>query len=163
MTWRKRTRTAGLVTALALAASLTSTGCLARSSACGEEGPRPRGLTARDLAGTYEGSPFGTLTIAADGAFTASDWPHPDDDPVSERSRKVAEGEGTWELNPDRELGGDLSLRFDLLSGGVWRTAPGGGGLGYHLNVTGTRAEPRLYRFAGDPDVCEFHGFTRRK
>ncbi|MEU9982099.1 hypothetical protein [Streptomyces sp. NPDC050856] len=162
MTRRKWTRTTGLVAALALMLSLSTTGCFARYVECGEEGPRPRGLTAQDLVGTYEGSPFGTLTIAADGTFTVSDWPHPDDDPVSEESRRVADGKGSWKLFPEREGGSDMALLFSMLSG-VWQSRLGGGAFGSDLNVTGTRSDPRLYEFAGDPDVCDFHSFVRRK
>lgn len=141
------------VLACVMAAAGTSvTGC-ARYVACGEEGKRPSGLTASDLVGTYEGKPFGRLTLAADGTFTAQDWPDPGAFEITGSSPRIAAGHGTWTLEPETHFE-DLDLHFATL--GTQHNY----GAGY--SVAGSRQEPRVYRFAGDPDVCKFHIFRRK-
>jgi hypothetical protein len=130
------------------AAGTSVTGC-ARFFACGEEGKRPSGLTAADMVGTYEGKPFGRLTLAADGTFTVQGLPDPYAPEIPASSPLIAAGHGTWTLEPEKRLE-DLALNFAMLG------APSAG-----FSVAGSREKPRMYQFAGDPDICEFHTVRR--
>ncbi|MFF4161588.1 hypothetical protein [Streptomyces sp. NPDC001678] len=151
-----RWRAVGLVCALVVATSVTSTGC-ARYFACGDEGDRPAGLTRQDMPGTYKADPFGTITLRADGTFSASDWPEFN---YPNKPKHTGGGSGTWELKPESKVSGiidnGLGLtftdgkqvqdhQFDHQSSEFW------------FGVTGSREKPRIYRFTTDPDICELH------
>lgn len=136
-----------------VAAGTSATGC-ARCFACAEEGGRPSGLVASDLVGTYAGKPSGRLTLEADGTFTALDWPDPDDFEITSSTLRIPSGNGTRTLKPRRDFG-DVQLLFTTLG-----TRHNYGG---RYEVSGSRREPRMYRFAGDPDICKFHTFRRTR
>ncbi|MEV8475830.1 hypothetical protein [Streptomyces sp. NPDC051173] len=138
-----------------MATSVSSTGC-ARYFSCGVEGKRPAGLTRQDMVGSYKADPFGTVTLKADGTFTASDWPafnHPSN------PKHTGAVSGTWRLNPlDKVIGMDDDIQLSLTGGKQvwdstfrdWRTV-------FSFSATGSREKPRIYRFTTDPDICELH------
>lgn len=155
----------GLVGALVVGASLTTTGC-ANYFGCGVEGKRPAGLTREDLTGTYKADPFGRIELRADGTFTASDWPefnHP------YKAKHAGGGAGFWELNPAEKVIGmddDIRLSFEEEEGvGASAVTPISDARalreGASFSIAGTREKPRMYRYAGDPDICELHVLER--
>ncbi|MBB1256692.1 hypothetical protein H3146_25585 [Streptomyces sp. OF3] len=146
------------LSAVLLVSGFLSTGCMGRYFPCPEEGKRPEGLTSQDLVGSYEGSPLGTLTLNADGTLVATDWPHPDEHSVTADSSSIPEVRGTWKLASARGEGdfnfGDVVLELGKMTERVT-------GLHTSLYVKGSRKNPQLYDYAGDPDICEFHDFTK--
>lgn len=139
---------------LSLGASLLMTECDRYAFLCSEEGPIPQGLTAQDMVGTYRGKPFGTLTVRADGTFTASDWADYD---IPLGFEHLGVLDGVWKLRVPVEHtrdGGDEEAV-------VLHDPAGKAGGSFY--ITGSRQRPRLYRYAGDPDECTFHEFTDRR
>jgi hypothetical protein len=106
---------------------------------CGEH--RPDGVTASDLVGDYIAADGGRLELHADGTMrtfrlggTTADQP------------RIPDASGTWKLNPDSKYG-DLFL-----------TA---GNHGFDADITGTRDNPALYEYIGDPDNCDLYRLNR--
>ncbi|KWT57159.1 hypothetical protein ADL21_35760 [Streptomyces albus subsp. albus] len=106
-------------------------------------------MTEHDLVGQYTGSPSGKLELKADGTMRATAWPThttygdaPEPDPQEVR--------GTWRIRPGshKTPHGNLAEHDLELKGG-------------YFAVSGSRENPRLYRAAGDPDICKFHEFKR--
>ncbi|MBB5119638.1 hypothetical protein AF335_27995 [Streptomyces eurocidicus] len=156
----------GLVGALVVGASLTATGC-ANYFGCGVEGKRPAGLTREDLIGAYKADPFGRFELRADGTFTASDWPE-FNYPYS--AKHLGGGTGRWKLNSQGDVIGmddDIELSFDEEDTGGATATPvssvSARESGAHFSVAGTREKPRMYRYTGDPDICELHVLRRAK
>ncbi|UQI49742.1 hypothetical protein M1P56_35090 (plasmid) [Streptomyces sp. HU2014] len=148
-----RRRLVILMCALSLGTSLLTTGCGPYDFLCGTEGPIPDGLTEYDMAGTYQGKPFGTLTLHADGTFTAADWA--DFDFYSDKYQNLGASSGSWQLSipQHHDRKGDpevirLHSPYESQGGGFF-------------HVTGSRQQPRLYVYAGDPDSCNFHEFIK--
>lgn len=150
----------GLVCALVVATSVTSTGC-ARYAACGDEGDRPAGLTRQDMVGTYKADPFGTITLRADGTFQAGDWPEFN---YPHSPKHTGGGSGTWKLEPESKTSGstDDGLGLTFTDGKqVWNHDFDHWTNGFGFGVTGSREKPRMYRFTTDPDICELHTLRR--
>ncbi|MFC4517262.1 hypothetical protein [Streptomyces ehimensis] len=139
---------------LSLGASLLMAGCDRYNMLCGEEGPIPQGLVAQDVIGSYEGKPFGVLTVRADGTFTADDWA--DYDMLASKFENVGAVQGRWELRVrERTAAGFDDEAFSLTILPERR--------GSNFYVTGSRKSPRLYQY-GDADSClRFHQFMKRQ
>ncbi|MGC9665085.1 hypothetical protein ACNTMW_00850 [Planosporangium sp. 12N6] len=115
---------------------------------CGTE--RPAGITAADLAGSYVTDDGGRLELHPDGRLTASGLNNSDDG----EARPPLSGDGTWSLQPSDNHFGDVQVSF---------TDPPGynGGYGAFLDISGSRDDPWLYRYVGDPDTCDLYRFNR--
>ncbi|MEU1145700.1 hypothetical protein ACFYO9_22190 [Streptomyces sp. NPDC005863] len=129
---------------------------MARLVRCGPEGDTPAGLSAADLVGSWRGDPLGTLRLAADGTFTAEDWPVLEDFEKISKTTKGISGKGTWSV--ERGMGDDkddrdLDLQFDFTG-----ELPDGLLNGY--DIAGEKDSLRVYTYSGDPDLCEFHTLT---
>ncbi|MEU1330137.1 hypothetical protein [Streptomyces sp. NPDC005865] len=92
---------------------------MARLVRCGPEGDTPAGLSAADLVGSWRGAPLGTLRLAADGTFTAEDWPVLEDFEKISKTTKGIPGKGTWTVErgmgddkDDRDLDLDPAIRL---------------------------------------------------
>ncbi|MBZ6474992.1 hypothetical protein [Streptomyces griseocarneus] len=108
------------------------------------------------MVGTYKADPFGTVTLRADGTFSASDWPefnYPDD------PKHTGGGSGTWKLTPeDKVIGMDDDITLSFTGGKqVWNRDFEQPDRKFSFGVTGSREKPRIYRFTTDPDICELH------
>ncbi|MGW0859272.1 hypothetical protein [Streptomyces sp. NPDC002690] len=148
----------GLACTLILAASAGATGC-GRYSPCPGAGQRPEGLSTKDLVGTYQ-SAVGRLTLSSDGTFTTLGWPTSLEDATGEPQSRT--GSGTWELTPGDGLDWPVDFTFHKISG-YWDSAVSGGYYGDGLHVSGSRENPHLYEYVGDPDSCELDTFTRNR
>jgi len=117
---------------------------------CGTE--RPDGIRTSDLVGTYVTADGGRLELRADGTFDASGLT--DHDVSGESAPRRLSGAGTWGLRPADSTAEDIYLSF---------TAPAGYPEGFltGVDIAGTREEPWLYWYVGDPDVCDLYRFTR--
>ena len=105
---------------------------------------RPADLVAADLIGRYTSSSSnGQLDLQARGRFTATSFVIRDREPVS------LSGAGSWSLLPEDSPLGDVDLDFDDQS------------IGATIRVSGTRSQPVLYRYIGDPDSCRLERFER--
>lgn len=115
---------------------------------CGTE--RPANITVADLAGSYVTEDGGRLELHPDGTFTASALNNSDDF----ESRPPLSGPGTWALQPANGNFGDIELSF---------ASPPGYNGGYHtyLDISGSRGDPWLYWYIGDPDSCDLYRFNR--
>jgi hypothetical protein len=111
---------------------------------------RPDGITASDLVGTYVTADGGRLELRADGTFDASGLA--DHDVDGEPAPRRLSGPGTWGLRPADSVEQDIYLSF---------TAPAGHQEGFGVSIAGTREEPWLYWYVGDPDSCDLYGFER--
>ncbi|MFI9230117.1 hypothetical protein [Streptomyces rimosus] len=157
-----RWRAMGLTGAVLVAMSVTTTGC-GRYFACGEEGTRPAGLTREDLVGSYRADPFGAVELKADGTFTATDWPDFEKSHID--PAHVGGVTGKWQLEPeDQRIGTDSDVHLTFRgTGEAGRSGVPGIGASEKtaysrgFSVAGSRSQPRLYRFATDPDICTFH------
>ncbi|QGN49820.1 hypothetical protein GKC29_25340 [Micromonospora sp. WMMC415] len=115
---------------------------------CGTE--RPAGITAADLAGSYATDDGGRLELRPDGTLTASGLDNSD----GFESRPPLSGPGKWFLEPADNPFGDIDLIFE--------SPPGyNGGYGTDLNISGSRTDPWLYWYVGDPDSCVLYRFNR--
>ncbi|MFF7680736.1 hypothetical protein [Actinacidiphila glaucinigra] len=127
----------GLIsTALTLAATTSGCGLAGPHSQC--VGDVPDGLKSRDLVGTYRSSSSETVTLNKDGTFTSDGWP-----------AGVGIGSGTWRLNPPESPAWPLDFSFQE------------GASGTGLSIQGSRKNPELYEFVGDPDQCDVVTFRR--
>lgn len=153
-----RRRLSGLACTLIVAASVTTTGCTAGNSWCSGAGQRPDGLTFQDLVGTYQNS-SGRVTLRNNGTFATVGWPTGLDGATGDpRSRT---GSGTWELTAGANLDWPVDFTFHKISG-FWNSdAKNGGTYGEGFDVGGSRDDPYLYSYVGDPDQCEIATFTR--
>ncbi|KAA0935372.1 hypothetical protein [Streptomyces apricus] len=127
----------------------TVTGCFARYEACAGEGGRPGDLAAADLFGTYRNPSGSSVTLRADGSFATVAWPADLDEATGPVDRR--RGGGRWELGDGGRDDFDVRLAFDEINDyevGV----PGTYGSGF--DISGDRADPRLYAWVGDPDDC---------
>jgi hypothetical protein len=133
----------GLVAACAgvwgLLSPLASSGC---------DTARPERVTSRDLVGTYVTADGGRLDLRADGTLTATGLAS-ELDPYATPPRRVS-GPGTWKLLPARDGVGDIQVDFD-----------GPDGYGSYLEISGSRDEPWLYWYIGDPQGCDLYRFDR--
>lgn len=134
----------GLIVAIVPAA----TGC-GRYSPCSGEGKRPSGLTVQDLAGSYRSDQGSIVTLGENGSLTTTGWPADLDGATGTAERRT--GRGNWELSDDPS-GWDVSLSFHKISD--YKSA-GDGHYGSGLEVSGSRQNPQLYYFLGDPDNCD--------
>ncbi|WP_018546132.1 hypothetical protein [Streptomyces sp. LaPpAH-108] len=147
----------GLACTLILAASVSTIGCSGRSSSCPGADQRPRGLNTRDLVGTYKNS-ASRLTLRADGTFTTVGWPTDLDDADGDPWSRT--GSGTWELTPAHDTDWPVSFSFHKISG--YRDSDAeGGSYGNGLYIGGSRDNPHLYEFVGDPDSCDLATLKR--
>ncbi len=110
------------------------------------------------MVGVYRSS-VGRLALSRDGTFTTVGWPIGLEGASSDpRSRT---GSGTWELTAASDSGFPVSFSFHQISD-YWDSDVRGGYYGDGLMVSGSRENPRLYAFVGDPDNCDLVTFTRR-
>jgi hypothetical protein len=105
---------------------------------------RPAGLTAEDLIGRYVSSRGGQLVLETSGTFKAQGIEIDFDGRTLSLS-----GPGEWSLLPGDDGFGDISLRFDEAR------------FATYMRVSGTRPEPWLYWYIGDPDSCVIERFER--
>lgn len=146
----------GLACTLILTASASATGC-GRYSPCPGAGQRPEGISTKNLAGTYQSS-VGRLTLDNDGTFTTVGWPTDLDGATGDTKSRT--GSGTWKLAAVNDSGWPVSFTFHKISG-YWDSDVNGGYHGDGLYVGGSRENPHLYGYVGDPDSCELDTFTR--
>ncbi|MBT2399487.1 hypothetical protein [Streptomyces sp. ISL-100] len=145
----------GLTCVLILTVAAGTTGCFGRYSPCPGEEPHPEGLTPHDLVGTYRTTANRSLTLNQDGSFTTTGWPSDLEGATGEPERRTASG--TWELTAgDDRLDWPVSFTFDEIS-----DMDAGGGYGAGINVGGSRENPHLFEFIGDPDGCDLDTFKR--
>jgi len=97
---------------------------------CGQT--RPANIIAAELVGTYETADGGRLQLFKDGTLQAE---HLNQD------ESVLSGPGRWSLSSS-DSAGDVQL--------IFLDAPGT--VGEELNISGTRENPELYWYLGDPD-----------
>lgn len=111
---------------------------------CGTD--RPDGISAEGLVGAYTTVDGARLELHADGTLTAVAL-------TTEfmNGRIDVSGPGNWTLRPEGSQFGDLDL---MLTGE-------GAGHAAHLRISGTREEPWLYWYNGDPDGCDLYRFNR--
>lgn len=146
-------RAVSIVCAAGVVATMLMSGC-AINSECRAGGKRPPGLTRHDLVGTYVHSDI-SITLKGDGEFTTQGWPTNVDGPVSRL------GSGTWELTAPDDPDYSVSFAFRKITG-FWNSeAKGGGYYGTGLYLGGSRKEPHLWEFVGDPDACDFVVYKR--
>ncbi|MFD8720056.1 hypothetical protein ACFV2H_19090 [Streptomyces sp. NPDC059629] len=143
----RRRHRALLCTVMVVLAS-TVTGCFARYEACPGEGRRPAGLKAGDLVGSYRNTWGGSVTLRGDGTFTTVAWPADLEGVTGTVDRR--RGSGRWALNEAGSDDYDLSLSFSRIND----YELGSGGYGSGFDISGNRADPRLYDWVGDPDDC---------
>ncbi|GHF51725.1 hypothetical protein GCM10010218_36710 [Streptomyces mashuensis] len=149
-----RRRLTVLACALSLGASLLVTGCDLDdlNSLCGTDGPTPAGLTQADLVGTYEGHPWGTLTVRADGTFEVDDMPGRDMQDIADpRVVHLGARRGSWTLDGPLTIGDGRDRNKSIHLNGA-------GG----FDISGTRERPVLYNFVGDPDMCRLIVLNKR-
>ncbi|WP_233518139.1 hypothetical protein [Streptomyces corynorhini] len=140
-----------------MAVSITTTGCR-RYEPCPDEGPRPEGLTSQDLAGIYSDSGR-LITLNSDGTLSTIGWPEDRDGEPGDSERQI--GVGTWQLTDEaEEFGFPVALSFDEISD-LRDSGSSGGTYSSGLYVSGSREEPHLYEFVGDPDNCRINTFRR--
>jgi hypothetical protein len=145
----KARRGLSMVAVLLLLVSLSSFACGVPSPFGGCAPGRPDGITTTDLVGTYSGQNAGTLVLNGDGSFTASEL----DVGFGDQGITAKSGTGTWTLQDRDSLQTDVSLVF---------VGPDGTEGGWDLiDVAGTKAEPLLWYFYGDPDECNLREMKR--
>jgi len=138
----------GVTCVLILLGSASVSGCGLASSCVGQ---RPKGIVTRDLVGTYHTGlqASRSLTLKVDGSFIARGW-----HTGAGSSGTVA---GVWDLeSADAQSTGDISLTFEPMRGTAQTTRTGS-----YLGVEGSRTEPVLFEFDGDPDNCEVNRLKR--
>jgi len=131
-----------------LAVLLVLVGCSCCPCCSVPIGPSP-GLTNGDLPGTYAGPGGGTITLRADGTFTATGLtPVECRDPYDTSAEGPAGGDGQWTLHKPETLNPyqDLDLDFTALREG-WS------------GWLASRNE--IAYFIGDPDEGRLCRFTR--
>ncbi|MBX9427420.1 hypothetical protein K4902_34525 [Streptomyces lateritius] len=148
----------GLACTMIMAASASATGC-GRYSPCPGAGQRPEGLSTQDLVGTYQGA-VGRLTLSSDGTFTTLGWPASLEEATGDPQSRT--GSGTWKLTSVDGSDWPVSFTFHKISG-YWDSAVNGGYHGNGLYVSGSRENPHLYGYVGDPDSCELDTLTRSR
>jgi hypothetical protein len=109
------------------------------------------------MVGTYRSS-VGRLTLNSDGTFTTVGWPTNLEGATSDPQRRT--GSGTWERTAANDSDWPVSFSFHKISD-YWDSDVRGGYYGDGLMVSGSRENPRLYAFVGDPDNCDLVTFTR--
>ncbi len=131
-----------------LLATLLSGGCgrLATVLFCGHE--MPDGIVASDLVGTYRGA-GGAAVQLDETEFAIADLPGKDSETGEEA---VASGDGTWALQPAPDDEFTVDLNFAM------RTEPE---LDFNLYIAGSRDEPMLWYYVGDPDACDMRELKR--
>jgi hypothetical protein len=82
------------------------------------------------------------VTLSKDGTFTTVGWPTDLEGATSDPQ--------SW----------PVSFSFHKISA-YWDSDVRGGYYGGGLMVSGSRENPRLYEFVGDPDNCDLVTFTR--
>ncbi|WP_245703666.1 hypothetical protein [Streptomyces lushanensis] len=97
------------------------------------------------------------MTLNKDGSFTAAGWPSDLEGAASPEQRT---GNGTWELTAADSSDWPVSFTFHKISG-YWDSEVKGGYYGNGVYVSGSRENPHLYEFVGDPDRCDIDTFTR--
>ncbi|MFG2043015.1 hypothetical protein [Dactylosporangium sp. NPDC048998] len=113
---------------------------------CGAE--RPDNISEADLIGTYETRDGARLELQTGNLLVATalatDFM---DGPLN------LSGPGEWHLQSANASQGDIDLSL---------TAEGrSGSFGTSLYISGTRKQPWLYWFDGDPDGCNLYRFDR--
>ncbi|MFE6225512.1 hypothetical protein [Microtetraspora glauca] len=98
------------------------------------------------------------MALDSVGTFTAVGWPADLDGATGETRGRT--GSGTWKLAAVNDADWPLSFSFHKISG-YWDSDVNGGSYGDGLYVSGSRENPHLYRYVGDPDSCELDTFTR--
>ncbi|TXS49076.1 hypothetical protein [Streptomyces sp. t39] len=152
-------RLLGLVCTLTLAISASATGCFGRYAPCPEAGQRLEGRSTKDLAGTYR-SAVGRLTLSSDGTLTALGWPANLEGAIGDPQSRT--GSGTRKRTPADGSDWPVLFTFHRISG-YWDSDVSGGYYGDGLHVSGSRENPHLYRYVGDPDSCELDTFMRNR
>ncbi|MEV4940498.1 hypothetical protein [Streptomyces zaomyceticus] len=147
----------GLSCTLILTASVSTTGCATRYSSCPGAGQRPEGLNAQDLVGTYAHS-IARLTLRDDGTFATVGWPA-DLEGAAGLTRDRT-GSGTWTLSSEHDEAWPVAFTFHKISDYL-DSDVSGDSYGNGLHVGGSRENPRLYEYVGDPDSCELATLTR--
>ncbi|MGV9618949.1 hypothetical protein [Streptomyces tendae] len=109
------------------------------------------------MVGTYRSS-LGRLALSDDGTFTAVGWPADLKDATGDPQSRT--GSGTWELDAANDSDWPVSFSFHKIDD-YWDSDVQGGYYGDGLMVSGSREDPRLYAFLGDPDSCDLVTFTR--
>jgi hypothetical protein len=105
---------------------------------------RTTGITVEELAGRYVTSRGAQLVLDTSGTFTARDIA------IEFENRPMTlAGPGTWSLSPGGDGFGDIDLSFNQAR------------VGASLSISGSRTEPWLYRYIGDPDSCRIQRFVR--
>jgi hypothetical protein len=139
-----------LAAVLLLAGSFVVSGCGLVFGTCrSPNSQRPDDIQVSDLEGTYGSARAGTLTLLADGSFTAVDLTNASLD-ETRLSRP-----GTWTLQPTNDTrSGDITLLFDMADGTKYSWDL--------IYIAGTRAQPRLFLFDG-PNTCETISMPRTK
>ncbi|MGW5731402.1 MULTISPECIES: hypothetical protein [Streptomyces] len=131
------------------------TGCFGRYSPCPGESQQPDGLVSQDLVGTYRDAAQRAVLLNADGTFTARGWPT---DVLG--SSEHGKGDGSWELSGPESHDFPAALTFRRFSdeaAGTKEEAAYGTG----LYVDGSRQDPRLHEYEGDPAACHLNRFKR--
>ncbi|MFI1028289.1 hypothetical protein [Streptomyces sp. NPDC020951] len=108
------------------------------------------------MIGTYR-SPTGSLSLNGDGTFTAVGWPANLDSATGDPRQRT--GNGTWELTAAGGSGWPVEFTFHKISD-YWDSQVKGGYYGSGVFVDGSRDDPRLYEYVGDPDACDLNTFT---
>ncbi|MEU5919004.1 hypothetical protein [Streptomyces sp. NPDC047141] len=100
------------------------------------------------------------MTLGSDGTFTTLGWPAGLEEATGDPQSRT--GSGTWKLAPVDGSDWPVSFAFHKISG-YWDGAVDGGYYGDGLYVSGSRENPHLYGYVGDPDSCELDTFTRNR
>jgi hypothetical protein len=121
-------------------------------------GPRPEGLVADDLVGTWQGGSGVSFTLKADGGATgAASLLPPPKSPTASGSPAAVQAAGTWTLTLQEGTELAFVTFFDVKAG----QRPATFGVST-VNVSGTRTEPWMYTFGdGDPDSCDIIRYER--
>ncbi|MFE9742281.1 hypothetical protein [Streptomyces sp. NPDC006477] len=97
------------------------------------------------------------MSLSSDGTFTTLGWPASLEGATGDPQSRT--GSGTWKLTSAGGSDWPVSFTFHKISG-YWDSAVNVGYYGDGLYVDGSRENPRLYGYVGDPDSCELDAFT---
>ncbi|MFR9673495.1 hypothetical protein [Streptomyces sp. TR02-1] len=110
------------------------------------------------MTGVYHNGPERSVTLKEDGAFTVTGWPEGLDGATGAVEERM--GSGKWKLNDVDAQTFDIWLSYSEISDDE---TVSGGNYGGGFDVSGSRQEPQLYFFVGDPDDCNnLAVFTQR-
>ncbi|MFB9239995.1 hypothetical protein ACFFWC_31470 [Plantactinospora siamensis] len=112
---------------------------------CGTE--RPNHVSEADLIGTYETRDGARMELKTGNMLVATALARD-----SDGARLDLSGPGTWTLQSGHTGAGDIDLSL---------TAKGRPGYLTSLYISGSRKQPWMYWFDGDPDGCNLYRFNR--